>query len=63
MTERKRGWLTGEVAKRCTLYLPDETYEELRRHCFERRVGMSEFVTGAVKSALGRQRKRVAERG
>ena len=55
MTERKRGWLKGEVARRFTLYLPEDVFEELRQRCFEARMEMSQFVTQAVKTALKRR--------
>ena len=54
LPERKRGWLKGAAPRRCTLYLPQDVFEELRRHCFEAGVEMSAFVTEAIRGALGR---------
>jgi hypothetical protein len=52
LPERKRGWLAGEARRRCTMYLPQDLFEELRRRCFDDGVEMSAFVTAAVRDAL-----------
>jgi hypothetical protein len=56
LPERKRGWLAGEAPRRCTLYLPQELFEELRRRCFEQGIELSAFVTEAVRVALAARR-------
>jgi hypothetical protein len=54
LPERKRGWLAGEAPRRCTMYLPQDLFEDLRLHCFEEGIEMSAFVTEAVRKALGK---------
>lgn len=52
LPERKRGWLQGEAPRRCTLYLPQGLFSELRERCFRDEVELSAFVTEAVRAAL-----------
>lgn len=52
LPERKRGWLKGAAPRRCTMYLPQDVFEKLRRRCFEEGVEMSAFVTEAIRGAL-----------
>lgn len=55
LAERKRGWLRGEAPRRCTLYLPQALFAELRERCFRDEVELSAFVTEAVRAALGKK--------
>ena len=55
LPERKRGWLQGEAPRRCTVYLPQELFAELRARCFRDEVELSAFVTEAVRVALGKK--------